>query len=290
MIRSKVIAIRDGANKSVVAVARVLSTSEGGLAVLTPYHSGRDGYLCRLQVSTKPGHKKVPRAAKEDEFSASDLVKLTVHADGTVHFSTGGKTPIRSGKNEDGSFKGMGVRVTPIAQMVSEDQPALSVTAWGLDDFKNVPTKELAAGEHLVFTEASLFDQHSSERTPGAYRLELFLLPPSLRVHVKGDADGQWMDHCLRNYVHDPGVLVRLGIIDLGSKDFLLGVLASRVTHGFEGPSGSVLGSPSCVIGKDGAFDVVETIYAICPASIAWPAETSLDYRADEEKPSDPAK
>src|SRR5215211_6850582 len=79
---------------------KIVSYSEGGFAILTPYHSARSGLLMKMPVDySRKGEIEV---ASTDctTFTADDRVKLSFHKDGLVQFSGENPGKIISGVDQ----------------------------------------------------------------------------------------------------------------------------------------------------------------------------------------------
>lgn len=113
--------------------------SDGSYYVTVPYHPARKAVLFKQTVNyvtsvpkTVDGGDLLPIEDAIDIASADDArVKLSHHPDGFVQFSGAG---VVSGKNPDGSIKGIGIKSWPLTQGCRG--PAFGVAIRGVNDFE----------------------------------------------------------------------------------------------------------------------------------------------------------
>ena len=271
--------IRDGITADARKITKIVSLEDGGFSIFAPYHSAKTGYLLKLQSSLAPGPQKHDRKDNVEEFSASDLVKLSIHADGFTQFSSVNAGNIISGRDPNGRPRGLALFTEPL-NVIDENQPIFSLTVWGLSDFATFGS--VSGAEDILFDQNQIFTQPTHEHRAGAYLLEGFLIPAIRRAAVLRRSDGIWLPHTLKNYIPKPGKKARLGVIDFGNPEYFIGLLVTRKKHGFPSDSGYSLASPGEVVGRDGQYPIVRCIYATYP-EIDWspsgPQPTrSLDY------------
>src|SRR5436190_17943309 len=98
-------------------ITKTVPYSDGGFALLVPYHSARVGYLTKMPVDySKRGEILVERA-EIVEYTADDRVKLSYHPDGFVQFSGERAGKIISGRDPDtGEPRGIGVLTNPMRE------------------------------------------------------------------------------------------------------------------------------------------------------------------------------
>src|SRR5262245_52308178 len=71
----------------------------GAFAVSVPYHPAKQGLLCAIPVRFDKEEYTVPQSDMTF-YTVEDTVKLSIHMDGFVQFSSGGRQPIISGYNQ----------------------------------------------------------------------------------------------------------------------------------------------------------------------------------------------
>src|SRR5438552_2891197 len=94
--------------------------SDGSYYVTVPYHSARKAVLFKQTVNyvtsvpkTVDGGDLIPADQAIDIASSDDTrIKLSHHPDGFLQFSGAG---VLSGKNADGSIRGIGIQSWPLA-------------------------------------------------------------------------------------------------------------------------------------------------------------------------------
>jgi hypothetical protein len=70
-------------------ITKVVPYSDGGFALLVPYHAARRGLLTKIPVDYARGEMLVDQADKV-EYTADDRVKLSYHPDGLCSFRESG--------------------------------------------------------------------------------------------------------------------------------------------------------------------------------------------------------
>ena len=88
------IAIKDEAG-IVRRVTKIVQMKDG-IAASVPYHSAKEGWLYKFTPEYDKPHFTAP-LSEMVHYTASDRVKLSIHLNGFVQFSSGGKKPILSG-------------------------------------------------------------------------------------------------------------------------------------------------------------------------------------------------
>ena|ERR1700693_3838109 len=81
------------------SLTKIVPYTEGGFAVLAPYHAAKEGFLCKIAVPEElRGRFSLPAPAEIHRYSAADRVKLSFHLDGFIQFSGENPSTIRSGR------------------------------------------------------------------------------------------------------------------------------------------------------------------------------------------------
>jgi Tfp pilus assembly protein PilF len=247
-------------------LCRVLLMADGSYGITVPYHPSEQVTLIR-QVINYPNRDA---RAEEDPIEMAVVgddehrLKLSHHPDGFVQFSG---TGIRSGRNPDGSAKGLGMRSFPLGQPTAG--PAYGVTIFGPEAFTEAGA---ARKGDLVFREADL---HRSERSGGLI-IEVYCLPGRWRrfVRMRDGVPVVWINHpsgatleliaCM-----GPGKGWEHGFVGV---DLWSLPLASEVSSGF------MLASPTANLHYNGDEELEgEALYAIYPPTIPLVGGTPID-------------
>jgi hypothetical protein len=122
------VAVRDalGVNRK---IAKIIHHSEGGFAVMVPYHKARSGTLLKIPLDYDlKGASWVPFGECVG-YSANDRVKLSFHPDGFVQFSGENPSKILSGRDPDtGQPRGLGLMSNPLSHPVRSG-PTFGISA-----------------------------------------------------------------------------------------------------------------------------------------------------------------
>jgi hypothetical protein len=171
---------------------KVVPYSSGGFALVLPRLVDlQTGRLEKTLVTYKRygTHLDIKRDESQ-QYSASDIVKFSYHPDGFVQFSSATNSRITSGRNPDGTPKGLGLLSWPLNNPISTG-PSMTITLWGLDKFaKELPTK---VDKRFVFeTKEAVKHQKAifvkDDQT--AYAMALYIIPNSISGNVI-DKDGK---------------------------------------------------------------------------------------------------
>jgi len=123
-------------------IAKVIFGDDGSYYVTVPYHQANKAVLMKSTVdydASTPRHVDdlSPHISKTEMIDLgvadSDRVKLSHHPDGFVQFSGHG---VLSGRNVDGSPKGVGALSTPLGSKF--DGPAFAIGLTTLEDFPEI--------------------------------------------------------------------------------------------------------------------------------------------------------
>ena len=179
--------------------------SDGSYYVTVPYHRAKKAVLLKQTVNyvtsvprTVDGGDFVPDEQAIDIASADDArIKLSHHPDGFLQFS--GKD-LLSGRNPDGSAKGIGILSWPLSQGCRG--PAFGVTISGVDDFEPADTGNDSL---CLFREADL----TVIPGVGPLVIEGHYFPVMWRRFVQTHADGTKTIPI----VHPTGVVLNLRVL-----------------------------------------------------------------------------
>lgn len=262
-----------------VKVLQIQPYGGGGFAVLAPYHSARSGWLMKIPVDYTQKLMHIPRT-EMTEYTATDRVKLSFHPDGFVQFSGENPQKIRSGRDENGDPKGLGILMQHDLYETITTGPTFGINVWGLADFDPVTPRDM--GDAYYFEPQDFdYEYGTWPGTANALHVSVFLLPNRLlgQIELKGPRyNTVTLFHPGYNW---RGGRITLRVIHLPGQPIFLGVMARRNQVLWDAPSGFTLHSPS---------DMHHSLMAMYPALVdAEPPEESLDWTPEPtpEEPSD---
>ncbi len=125
-------------------ICKIWYGSDGSYYVTVPYHSATQAVLIKQSVNyvqsapTSLDHRYVVPLSEALDVGSSDdaRIKLSHHPDGFVQFSGQG---LISGKNLDGTSKGIGIYTWPLP--VGNSGPAFSLCVQGIEQFTPADVK-----------------------------------------------------------------------------------------------------------------------------------------------------
>lgn len=168
-------------------LCRILLSSDGSYYVTCPYHeSDRVSVSKRVVNYVKPNlHASDPSLEIATVVDDDHRLKLSHHPDGFVQFSGHG---IVSGRNADGTPKGMGIQSWPLTRPTAG--PACAVTVLNASAFREAkapsPTDILFVADDLYRTQAD-----------NGFVVEMFYFPSHWRRFVRTGPRGPilWLKH-----------------------------------------------------------------------------------------------
>ena len=111
---------------------KIIFHKDGSYFVTAPYHNQKKAFLFKMEVDYQK-HQQIISHSETIENTALDdddlALKISHHPDGFLQFSGQG---IRSGKNEDGTPKGIGIQSWPLSS--PPKGPAFGVTIKNYQD------------------------------------------------------------------------------------------------------------------------------------------------------------
>jgi len=114
--------------------------ADGGFAVI-PAYEGQKGFLSKIKLTDSFSHPvRPPQPRMFDSRTVSYRIKLSFHPDGATQISAadgspGMATPVTSGPDGRGDFKGMGIMARPFSQPVFTGG-VFGITAFGLHHYR----------------------------------------------------------------------------------------------------------------------------------------------------------
>lgn len=168
-------------------LCRVLLTSDGSYFVTCPYHQSEKVFLSKMRINYKNPSKRAKDPPLEYSILEDDehRLKLSHHPDGFIQFSGQG---IVSGRNSDGTPKGLGIMSWPLLQPTAG--PACAISIQTPSAFKKA---DLPDEGDVVFHAAELY---RTDRDNGL-AVELYYFPAGWRRFVSRSARGPviWLQH-----------------------------------------------------------------------------------------------
>jgi|NGEPerStandDraft_6_1074524.scaffolds.fasta_scaffold113261_1 hypothetical protein len=275
------IVIDDGPTKR--AIFKVQPLSDGGYAVLAPYHAAREGWLARTHVDYTKTNQTL-RFEDLEHFTADDRVKLSHHADGFVQFSGENPGKILSGRDPvSGEPKGLAVQSAPIGLPITTG-PTFGGTVWGLDQFREL--NKLRSSD-LDFPPDAIYYRGCRPDTCNAFLLEGWVFWPPMWAGVSGSEYDLRLSIGFRNF-EGSGANLTFRVIPLAGNNCFLGISVHRVRVSFPGASGFAINGPSDRLKASTEGNALMALYPRDDILNTQPSIT-LNYQAPVQPPSDPA-
>jgi hypothetical protein len=213
-----------------VSLIKIIPYVSGGFGIILPSlidtHSGR---LEKVFVSYRNhGTKVYTKRDESEQYSANDIVKFSYHPDGFVQFSSASNYKIKSGRNLDGSPKGLGVLSWPLSNPVLSGA-SMTISFWGLSGFKKLMPNRIN-NSYVFETQQSI--RHPSAKFPKnyipAYAMAMYIIPKSTRGDII-DIDGRKFAHLVMvKKLSNSNFLVRnrelIRVIEIPKQDFNIGI------------------------------------------------------------------
>lgn len=225
------------------ALCKIQTLSDGGYAVICPYHSAREGWMIKLPLGNVYGPARPTPISldKAVHYSATDRVKLSHHRDGLVQFSSEVKGKIRSGVNPlTGEPKGIGVFSAPIDRGVPSG-PAFGITAWGFGEYLEV---EVPRKSDRVFLQQDLYYYFCTPDKFNSYALEGWLFGSQMWHGVRGESDDLRIQAGGTKFGEIMLATREFRVIPLIGTESFLGIQVSKTRSWFPPPSGFLMGGP----------------------------------------------
>lgn len=249
-------------------ICKIWFGSDGSYYVTSPYHRSGQAVLIKATVAYgRDSEQMVPLSDLIDIASLEDgdRLKLSHHPDGFCQFSGKG---IYSGKNTDGSMKGVGVQARALHYV--PDGPTFILTVNAIEKFE--PYKETQEPK-LVFD----YDKLVPISGNYGFRLEGHYLQPEYRRFVQTHADGsQWI-----SLIHPARAIMQLRTLIAPATIAIPAVIAfdffpSPVTDEhpdfvLSGPGGNLRDDPR-------GQNVADQLSAVYPPPHGLPVHRSVDY------------
>ncbi len=248
---------------------------------MTPYHKAKSVHLS--QVPLRYDQPQI-RISPEDIsiYTASDRVKLSIHADGFVQFSSERGNKIISGRDAiTGQPRGLGIFSNPIDRPI-ETGPTWGYHFWGLHDFE--PLNASSPRNTVTYSETDFYYRYCTPDSWGTYLLEAFLFPNSLAEFVQHKPNKSVLSLYFPRYQETldstRGSWFTFRFLPLPNQPVFMGIIVSRLPKALPGQerekrpvSGFSLGSPSEIDPRKHA------LYATYPDPTPGKYLGSLDFK-----------
>lgn len=209
---------------------KIIPYSSGGFAIMLPrFVDSQTGRLEKTLVTYENMGTHIETKRDESEqYSARDIVKFSYHSDGFVQFSSATNNRIVSGRNPDGTAKGLGVVSWPLSNPVSTG-PSMSITFWGLDKFVEEASTKI--DNRFVFDTKEAVKHPKATFTKDdrlAHAMALYIIPNSLDGNII-DNNGRKTAHlAMMQGLPDGSAFMRLReevrIIEIPNQDYRIGI------------------------------------------------------------------
>jgi hypothetical protein len=265
------VAIRDDSGVARLVVRIMLE--QGGFAASVPYHPAKQGWVIEAPVHYDKTEYFLP-LSEAKHYTVNDTVKLSMHMNGFVQFSSGGGQPIVSGYNQElNEIKGAGVRAPEPVRVTTG--PLFGVILQGLGDFEQLGSKPAE-----VFEQDDLwYHPNFSTCEDTAYNLEVFMFPDNL-IGAARAVGGRRMFKRQLPFKSLVRFDFDLRVVELPHLPFFLGMILSHIRRDDSINSGYKISGPGC----GGPGEQKKSISALYPRPTLVNSynPTSLDYRPPE--------
>ncbi len=210
---------------------KLITYKSGGFAFILPRLIDTNlGRLEKTIVTYKNmGTHLDIRRDKAEQYGANDIVKFSYHPDGFVQFSSTTNNRIISGRNSDGTPKGLGVISWPLSDPIGTG-PSMTISFWGLDKFIKEPVSKVDKRYVFDIREATIHPKAKFRKNDKiAFAMAMYIIPNSLGGNIIVDKDGKKTAHiAMMQGLPDGTAFMRLRelvrIIDIPSQDYRIGI------------------------------------------------------------------
>jgi hypothetical protein len=245
---------------------RIVPYSDGGFAVMMPYHVEHSGFLYKARVhDTRTKLLRLPQPIMVSRYIATNKVKMSFHSDGATQFSSMNGRIISGRDSATGAFKGLGIMARPFTDPVTTG-PTFGIMAWGLTQFETCKPGET----DIRFTVAEManpYHRHDVAPAVGFAAHIITRMRPIASTPTFPDYRAIW-----KMWIPVFGTFENreVRLIALHSDDAAIKIHAKMIPNMFSSLSGFQFGSPR---DKDDCG-----IYAVYPRQRGMWAHQSLDY------------
>lgn len=259
MARPIRLAIKDSESGNYYTALKIMPYSSGGFAVILPRHTGSStGVLeqYRMLYEDYGTKMKIVRDSAQ-QYRAEDIVKLSYHQDGFVQFSSTTNRKIRSGKNEDGTPKGLGVQSWGLDDPVSTGA-SIALSLWGLGELSALSSSKV---DNAYVFETGAAKSHFAYPVTNddiMYGFEIYIIKKSLNGYIFTVNGRKYATLTYMQPTEGTGYFTRLRtqvrLIEIPDQDIVLGVQWSRFGVKRESSFGYNLLGPT-----DGSYGLMAT-------------------------------
>lgn len=249
------ITIYDPDKNRYYSAVKILPLSDGGFSIVFPrFIDSNIGKLEKIALGYEDyGTKMDVTHDNTEQYRAEDIAKFSYHDDGFVQFSSATNNKIRSGRDENGRPKGLGVISWPLSNPISTG-PSFALSVWGLESLTEQKAKKIDS-RYVFRTDAAKTEgkQKLDRGQRELFGMEIFVLKSAEAEQsiVRSDTDGSEKAYmAMMQDRKDLSFFLRLRrlirIVRLPNPDIILGiswmrlhVSESKNNHGyyFGGPS-----------------------------------------------------
>jgi hypothetical protein len=254
-------------------VTKIVSLSDGGFSVVTPYHKEKTGYLFKLPVDPS----QLPTFSRHWQetvgFTAECRAKLSYHVDGFAQFSSEKQGELVSGRDpETGEPRGLGLLTHPLCDPIWSG-PSVNVTLWGLGDY--VPLDDP--------TDATVFEPHDfyyrgcTPSDANAWVLSIYVFPAGVDPPCRQEGRDMALEVAFEPLNGPLASVARMRVVRLPESGVLLGIMVNRAVVTFPSKSGWIINGP----GDYSAQERGHVLTAVYPReAIPVDGRSSLDRHA----------
>ncbi len=209
---------------------KIVPYTSGGFAIILPrYIDTQTGRLEKTFVTYENmGTHLETKRDESEQFFARDIVKFSYHSDGFVQFSSATNSRIISGRNLDGTPKGLGVASWPLNNPISTG-PSMSLTIWGLNKLPEVSENKVNR-QYLFEIGKALPHPKATYKSNDelAFAMAMYIVPNTIKGDIH-ELDGKKISTiAMMQQLPDGSSFMRLReqvtIIEIPNQDYRIGI------------------------------------------------------------------
>jgi len=213
-----------------VSFLKILPYKNGGFGGVLPSleHAG-NGRLEKTFVNydNEGTRLKITRDEKQ-QYSASDIVKFSYHPDGFVQFSSTNNSRIVSGRDKDGTPKGLGLLSWPLSNPISTG-PSMTISFTGLHGFTEAKPSKIDNRYAFETPRATPHPKTIFEKEDArAYAMAFYILPISLEGDIVEVSGRKYAHMAMMQVLSNGGSFMRLRelirVIEIPNEPYMLGI------------------------------------------------------------------